>query len=81
MGEEIWEHYGIELDLEEEFELAESDVPALLDRLDLVLTRGALSDATREVIRTAVIPLEDAEERLVLALYLVLISPDYATAH
>ena len=78
LGEEIYEHYAVELDLEDEFELAEDDLPALLDRLDLLLTRGGMSASTRKTIQRAVQPLEDPEKRLQLAFYLTLISPDYA---
>ncbi len=80
LGEDVYEHYGVELDFEDELELAEDDVAALLDRIDLLLTRGTMLPHTRGVLQTAVSPLEDPEERLRLALYLTLISPDYAVA-
>ncbi len=80
LGEDAYEHYAVELDFENEFELAEDDLPALLDRIELLLTRGTMSPHTRGVLQAAVTPLDDPEERLQLALYLTLISPDYAVA-
>lgn len=68
----------IELDIGEYVEIAD-DVEALLDRLDLVFTYGTLSEGTRQAIRTAILPIEDElESRVRFALYLLLISPDYA---
>ena len=70
--EEVW------LDLESEIELAEIDPLALVDRLDLLLTYGTLSDASRQVILDAILPLGDPEQQALLALYLVTICPEYA---
>ena len=50
----------------------------LLDRLDLMFTYGQLSDATREAIIRSVEGIEDLEFRTRNAIYLLLISPDYA---
>ena len=64
------------LDLSDELALA-SNVDALLDRLDLLLTYGTLSDESRETIRIAVEGV-DASVRVLLALNLIMTSPDYA---
>ncbi len=56
---------------------AEEDPRALIDRLDLLLTHGNLSEGTRNVITDNLSTYEDAELRLVFALYLFLISPDW----
>ena len=68
----------VELDLGEEIEAAEIDVEQLLDHLDLLLTYGTLSDATRTIIRDAILPLsEEPEDQVRLALYLLMICPEY----
>ena len=51
---------------------------ALIDRLDIVFTAGTLSAATRFAIRGAASQIDDPVFRTHTALYLVLISPDYA---
>lgn len=64
------------LDLSDENALND-DIDALIDRLDLLLTYGTLSAKNRSAIRTA---LEGATPpvRAILALNLILSSPDYA---
>ena len=54
-----------------------ADVPALVDRLDILLTYGTLSDATRQVIEDVVSQVPDMDIRVKLAVYLFHISPDY----
>jgi len=66
------------LDLSDEIALI-NDVEALLDRLDLLLTYGTLTDETRDVIRIA-LEASDPPVRVFLALNLILSSPDYAVA-
>jgi uncharacterized protein (DUF1800 family) len=66
----------LELDLSDELALVD-DVDALLDRLDLLLTYGTLSDETRDIIQIAVEG-ADPPTRVVLALNLILSSPDYS---
>ncbi len=69
---------AITLDLSDEIALA-TDVDALLDRLDLLLTYGTLSAASRESIRELVEdPLLPAELRPAVAIHLILMSPDYS---
>jgi hypothetical protein len=57
------------------------DPDELINKLDILLTHGQMSDDTRDIIRDAVKgfspnPPGDLQ-RLKLALYLVMISPDY----
>ena len=51
-----------------------------MDYLDVVLTHGQLSETSRNIIQNAieVIPKEALEIRVRLAIYLIMISPDYA---
>ncbi len=54
------------------------DTQGLIDRLDMIFTYGTLSAGSREVIRSSV---EDwtitDEEKLWIAIYLVMTSPEY----
>ena len=68
---------GASLDLDEYVTLAE-DVDELIDRLDVMLTYGTLSDTTRAAIRGALEDMTDMNLRARSAIYLFLISPDYA---
>ena len=54
------------------------DIDALLDRLDLVFTAGTMSAETRLAIAGTLSATDDTELRLLMGLYLVLVSPDYA---
>ena len=54
------------------------DVDALVGRLDLVLTAGTLHGSTRQAIAGVLEEIEDENVRLRIALYLFLVSPDYA---
>ena len=54
------------------------DVPALLDRLDLVMTAGTLDAATRSAIEPIVDAIDDSDARVRVAVYLVLVSADAA---
>ncbi|MEL7535870.1 MAG: DUF1800 domain-containing protein [Pseudomonadota bacterium] len=53
------------------------DVDELLERLDIVLTFGTLSDATRSAIRDAIEPFDDNNLRVRAAIYLIAVSADY----
>ena len=57
------------------------DPEALVNRLDLVMTNGQLSNETREIIKDAISQqvggLSGLFDRAILAAYLVAISPDY----
>ena len=52
------------------------DVDALIDRLDTVMAAGALSAATRTVIRDATAPIDDMNLRVRIAIYLIAIAAD-----
>ena len=67
----------VSLDLDEYRTLAE-DVAAFVDRLDLVFTAGTLSAESRQAIVGTLNPIDDNELRLLMGLYLILVSPDYA---
>ena len=55
-----------------------SNPPALVDRLDVLFTFGAMSVATKSVIENILGEFSDPELRAKIAIYMVLISPDYA---
>jgi Protein of unknown function (DUF1800) len=57
------------------------DPEVLVNRLDVLFTHGMLSEHTREIIKDAITPMisgDYRQDRVRLALYLVMISPDYA---
>lgn len=57
------------------------DPEVLINRLDVLFTHGMLSDRTRQIIKDAITPLISDNyryNRTRLALYLIMISPDYA---
>jgi len=57
-----------------------ADPEVLVNRLDVLFTHGMLSDRTRNVIKNAIEPLifgDYRNERVRMALYLMMISPDY----
>lgn len=67
------------LRMRKELKLAR-DPEALIDQLDLLLTAGALSDPARATISNTISTFEEPELRLIYALYLFLISPDWNIA-
>jgi hypothetical protein len=57
------------------------DPEVLINRLDVLFTHGMLSERTRQIIKDAITPLVSDNyryNRTRLALYLIMISPDYA---
>jgi uncharacterized protein (DUF1800 family) len=66
----------VSLDVSDYHALA-ADVPALVDRMDIVLTCGTLSAATRQAIENTISQVSDLDIRVKLAIYLFHISPDY----
>ena len=66
----------VQLDISEELALA-ADPEALIDHLDLLFTYGQLSDETRGTILFAMNQLNTSEDRLKMAFYLLLTSPEY----
>lgn len=75
---EIDEQDIVFFDLEQEFSLAEQDLDLLIDHLDLVLTCGMLSPEMRPIIKNTLSALDNPEDQVFMALYLIMISPDYA---
>ncbi|MGI9222614.1 MAG: DUF1800 domain-containing protein, partial [Woeseiaceae bacterium] len=67
----------VSLDYQEYEELA-VDANALLDRLDIVLTAGTLDSATRQAILNVITDVEDVSQRAKIAIYMFLLSSDYA---
>ncbi|MEL7426150.1 MAG: DUF1800 family protein [Bacteroidota bacterium] len=65
------------LDLDEEYTMA-WNAPALVDRLDLILTGGLFSDATKASIINAMEQVSDPVERVRIALFLSFIAPEYS---
>lgn len=64
-----------------ELEELAQDPEVLLNRLDVLLTHGNLSDRTRKIITEAILPFKYGnyrEDRVRMAMYLIMISPDYA---
>jgi len=55
-----------------------NNTPELINYLDILLANGLLEDDTKVIISDAVNQLSDPNEKLRMALYLILISPDYA---
>ena len=65
------------LDLDDEYNLA-WNAPALVERLNLILTGGAFSDATQASIISAVEQVSDPVQRVRIALFLSFIAPEYS---
>ena len=79
--EEALEAEGIDISLKLDFsdELALSNNPeSLVDRLDILLAAGQLSLDTKKIIAEAVAQAETPEEKVDMAIYLIMISPEYA---
>lgn len=55
-----------------------ADPSELVDYLDILIANGLLQNDTKQIISSAVAQLETPEDRLKMALYLILIAPDYA---
>jgi len=70
----------VSLNYDEYTEIA-ADVNALLDRLDIVLTSGTLDAATRQAVETVIADLDDTNLRVRIAIYMILLSSDYAVRH
>ena len=61
-----------------EYEALATDVDALVDRLDIVLTAGTLDPATRQAIENVLVDVDDVNIRARVAIYMFLLSSDYA---
>ena len=57
------------------------DPDVLINKLDVLLSNGQLTEETRAIIKNAITPFEDNvlgyHNRIKLAIYLLMISPDY----
>ncbi len=65
----------------DELKVLARDSEVLVNRLDMLFTHGQLSDRTRAIIKDALDPLiygDYRDNRVRMALYLLMISPDYA---
>ena len=67
---------GITMDYGDELALIDNPT-SLVNRLDILLGAGLLSQRTKNIIITAISQLDD-EDRLPMATYLIMMSPDYA---
>ena len=77
-GLESYDSYtGYFMDYDTEQELAE-DPAVLVDWLDILLANGLLTDDTKAIIVNAVNQVPELENRIKMAIYLILIAPDYA---
>ncbi|ANM32082.1 hypothetical protein ABI59_04475 [Acidobacteria bacterium Mor1] len=77
MNNEGNDFYEVALDFSDEIALAWNS-RALVDRLDLLMTNGTMSLRTRQVILDAVDQIDDPEDRVHMAVYLLAVSPEYA---
>ena len=66
-----------QFDFSTELALA-TDPVRLVKRLNTLLAQGQLSTATQQIILDALLQLDEAEDRVRMAIFLVMISPDYA---
>lgn len=65
----------------DELRILARDPEVLVNRLDMLFTHGSLSENTRTIIKDAITPLiayDYRYDRVRLAMYLMMISPDYA---
>jgi len=69
--------FEVRLNLTDEIAIA-SDVRALIDRLDLILMYGHMSQAMRQILIDTVSRVSDLEERVKMAVFLISISPEYS---
>jgi len=67
----------VRLDLHDEIAIAASPT-ALLDRLDLILMYGTMSTQMRQVLLRALTQIREPERRVITALQLIAIAPEYA---
>ena len=68
----------VELDFNDEISLAAYDPAAMVERLNLLLGGGTISSATMQTIVNIIdVDYLEPTDRVKLALYFILISPDY----
>lgn len=68
----------VDLDFTDEIAMA-SNIPALLDRLNLLMMHGSMSVPMRQILVTALQQIDDPEERVHTAVHLISISPSTAS--
>ncbi|MBX2876748.1 MAG: DUF1800 domain-containing protein [Saprospiraceae bacterium] len=66
-----------QIDFSEVLPLA-ADPTELINYLDILIANGLLQEDTKQIINGAISQLDNPEQRLKMALYLILIAPDYA---
>ena len=72
---ELFSNYR--MDYAEVLALANDDA-ALINYLDILLANGLLTDPTKAIIQNAISQLSEPMDKLRMAAYLIMISPDYA---
>jgi len=77
MNQDDNEAFEVRLDLSDEIAIAD-DVRALIDRLDLLLMYGNMSQPMRAILVRALEQRSDPEERAQMAIQLIAIAPEYA---
>ena len=75
--EEEEESENNQMDFSDEEAIA-MDSDLLIDRLDILLANGLLSSQSKSTIKSAVDQLDEPSDRVKMATYLIMISPDYA---
>ncbi|MEM7531603.1 MAG: DUF1800 family protein [Chloroflexota bacterium] len=68
------------LNLDTEMALAETDIDAMINRLDLLLTYHTMTPETFGIIRSAAAQLDEPMDRVNMALSLIVLSPEYTIA-
>ncbi|MEO0338539.1 MAG: DUF1800 family protein [Bacteroidota bacterium] len=69
--------YDFFMDYSETRNLA-ANADALVNHLDILFANGLLTDFTKGVVKNAIQQLDDPNDRVRMATYLILISPDYS---
>ena len=69
--------FEVRLNLTNEIAVA-SDVRALVDRLDLLLMYGNMSQPMRQILIDTASQIDDLEERVKMTIFLISISPEYS---
>ncbi len=68
--------YFAKLNLKEEIALAKN-LNALINRLDLVMAYGNLSNETKQIVKEAITQFDNKEDQVRFAIFLISISPEY----
>lgn len=79
-GEENYDTKKVKLEMTDELALGTDDkLNELIERLNLILANGQLSETTRSIIYNAIsqIPEDQSDIRVKMGVFLVMISPDY----